>query len=505
MANFLVIFLFVEKFLLSVEAGYTIIYQGPGKYAYKVDQINKKIGECVTLQPVINFPTNGTERITWKKDTHSLIQSERIKVLADGNLQIRSLEPSDFAYYQATVENTFGKATESTDLWLHVTGCGKHEKELARSSSLSCTTLCEAKCPSGWTYVIGTSSMCAQYFAKGETWNRASENCQAIGGELTTIENEVENRFISSMLETATGAWIGLNDRESESRYVWNFKQSSSQTYFTWGKNEPSNYNGNCNIENCVTMKKSNGYWNDVICDSFYPFVCQVSTSYNESDVSEWTCRGNNCFKLFNDHLVWSEAMSRCRKIHPTAHIAAITSGSINDLVRTLIKEPTWIGLNDIREAGDYQWEGSDSSFSYSNWDWGEPNDMFIRDRQLSCPGEDCVQIKKFGGDVTWHDLGCGTVLPYICERVRDRAFSTGAYVAIVIGAFLFALLVIGLTHAAYQRKKRTAVKDIIKAAYKEDIKLRESEVKEKQKISFRSAARMVVPSIKVYNNLKSS
>ena len=83
------------------------------------------------------------------------------------------------------------------------------------------------------------------------------------------------------MLETATGAWIGLNDRETESKYVWNFKQSSSQTYFTWGKDEPSNYNGNCNIENCVTMKKSNGYWNDVVCESFHPFVCEVSTSYN--------------------------------------------------------------------------------------------------------------------------------------------------------------------------------------------------------------------------------
>ena len=82
------------------------------------------------------------------------------------------------------------------------------------------------------------------------------------------------------MLQTATGAWIGLNDRESEENYVWNFKQYASQTYFTWGDGEPSNYNGNCNIENCVSIK-SNGKWNDVVCDSFNPFVCQVSNSYN--------------------------------------------------------------------------------------------------------------------------------------------------------------------------------------------------------------------------------
>ena len=87
-------------------------------------------------------------------------------------------------------------------------------------------------------------------------------------------------RFISSMLETATGAWIGLNDRESESRYVWNFQKYPTQSYFPWGNGEPSNYNGNCNIENCVVIKSS-GEWNDVICDSFNPYICQVSSIYN--------------------------------------------------------------------------------------------------------------------------------------------------------------------------------------------------------------------------------
>jgi len=66
-------------------------------------------------------------------------------------------------------------------------------------------------------------------------------------------------------------------------------------------------------------------------------------------------------------------------------------------------------------------WQDSSSSYSYTNWAFGEPNDMFYRDQQLSCSGEDCAQIKKFSGNVTWHDLGCDTVLPYICERVRGE------------------------------------------------------------------------------------
>ena len=85
---------------------------------------------------------------------------------------------------------------------------------------------------------------------------------------------------------------------------------------------------------------------------------------------------------------------------------------------------------------------------------------------------------------------------------MADRAFSTGAYVAIVIGSFLFVLMIAGLIHAAYQRRQRTAVKDIIKAAYQEDIKIRETDQK-RPKVSFRSAAKLVVPNIKVNNNFK--
>lgn len=76
----------------------------------------------------------------------------------------------------------------------------------------------------------------------------------------------------------------------------------------------------------------------------------------------------------------------------------------------------------DTLYTGEYIWEGTTSNAdSYTNWGYGEPNDMFIRDRLMTCPGEDCIQIKTFSGNVTWQDLGCDTKLPYICERVRGK------------------------------------------------------------------------------------
>ena len=55
---------------------------------------------------------------------------------------------------------------------------------------------------------------------------------------------------------------------------------------------------------------------------------------------------------MFNDPLVWREAVERCRSVHSSGNLAAVTSSTINSLVTTLIKEQSWIGLNDIREAG---------------------------------------------------------------------------------------------------------------------------------------------------------
>lgn len=68
-----------------------------------------------------------------------------------------------------------------------------------------------------------------------------------------------------------------------------------------------------------------------------------------------------------------------------------------------------------------------------------------------------------------------------------------------VIGSFVLLSMIFGILHAAFQRHKRTAVKDIIKAAYKEDIKMRDDKnskipLPRLEKLSFRSAARLFIP-----------
>ena len=83
------------------------------------------------------------------------------------------------------------------------------------------------------------------------------------------------SRFVSSLLESGEGAWIGLNDRHTESEYIWN-NDVNEGVYFSWAENEPSNTNEKCNIENCVEMKYPNLKWNDMVCNGYNSFVCDL-------------------------------------------------------------------------------------------------------------------------------------------------------------------------------------------------------------------------------------
>ena len=100
---------------------------------------------------------------------------------------------------------------------------------------------------------------------------------------VNAFENNISiySRFVSSLLESGEGAWIGLNDRHTESDYVWNNDINDDASYFSWADNEPSNTNEKCNIENCVEMKYPNSKWNDMVCNGYNSYVCELKKNIN--------------------------------------------------------------------------------------------------------------------------------------------------------------------------------------------------------------------------------
>jgi hypothetical protein len=100
------------------------------------------------------------------------------------------------------------------------------------------------------------------------------------------ISFSIPTRFVSSLLESGEGAWVGLNDRRTESDYIWNNDINDHASYFSWAEDEPSNTNEKCNIENCVEMEYPNLKWNDMVCNGYNSYVCELKKSNTNGNSS---------------------------------------------------------------------------------------------------------------------------------------------------------------------------------------------------------------------------
>eukprot|EP00794_Sanderia_malayensis_P017277 gene17277-19004_t len=258
--------------LLSCKQPFIWVF-GEKTYNFQELPITVKIGQCVNLTAKSYFSTitqiSNEVEITWKKDTHQISNKKAW-------LYVDYTTTEDGAYYQSVIYNRKSNIREMTDFWVNVVDCQANEKE-SKSTAKKCTSSCKEVCPQGWAFLESSyGEKCFKYFPEPKTWPAAQDACQNIGSQLAKIESLQENNFIGALLQTGEGGWIGLNDRSSESNFIWNFDKQSTPKYLSWATTEPNNYNAKCNIENCVLMSKQTGKWSDVICNAFYPFVCEV-------------------------------------------------------------------------------------------------------------------------------------------------------------------------------------------------------------------------------------
>jgi hypothetical protein len=118
------------------------------------------------------------------------------------------------------------------------------------------------------------------------------------------------------------------------------------------------------------------------------------------------------CYQYVNQYVSYGDAVDYCNS--HSGWLVTLSNKAENDLVTSLHSSTNiWIGLNDIRHEGDYNWVNPYSggmpicqiSRTYRNWDSLEPNDYGI--------GQDCTQHYTSG---KWDDNRCDGSLPLICE-----------------------------------------------------------------------------------------
>uniref|UniRef100_A0A4W6EZB1 Mannose receptor, C type 1b n=1 Tax=Lates calcarifer TaxID=8187 RepID=A0A4W6EZB1_LATCA len=271
------------------------------------------------------------------------------------------------------------------------------------------------KCAEGWNRV-GTRNFCSKFFtgprANEKTWFEARDYCRAIGGDLLSIHSSAE------LLVGRHGrAWIGLHVPDPNTGYVWS--DGSPVNFQHWQEGEPNNFN---NAESCAEFRIYNwdeeGSWNDVHCESYNDWLCQIragvtpksppnitTVEYNTTSDGWLVWRGNQYY-INRMSMPMEDARHFCQQRH--GDLVSITSKDENTFIWKQISRSYgnyYIGLS-VDLDGSFWWMDG-TSVSLQRWDENQPNSNVF--------DENCVAMSYYMG--FWRTFNCGQEHQSICKR----------------------------------------------------------------------------------------
>ncbi|CAC5421927.1 COLEC12 [Mytilus coruscus] len=115
---------------------------------------------------------------------------------------------------------------------------------------------------------------CYYYGSDARSWFLAEQSCQQIGGHLTKIDDEAENKWIKDNRSEQAHYWIGLTDLK-EGEWRWSYDQTLA-TYKPWR----SGWESKGTAHNCGLLFHNSYTWLDYPCSNSYRYVCESHFCY---------------------------------------------------------------------------------------------------------------------------------------------------------------------------------------------------------------------------------
>nr|XP_022339845.1 semaphorin-5B-like [Crassostrea virginica] len=249
-------------------------------------------------------------------------------------------------------------------------------------------------CSSGWTKY---GENCYRLYTTRRPWMDALKACQAVGSSLVDVGSDGEQTFVHN-LARGNEFWISGSDSSTERQWLW-YGSIQSWGYTKWNSGEPNDAGG----EDCASLL-SGGRWNDYPCSRDMAYICEQTTALDACD-STWSFRDGRCYKLFTSKVTWSNALKTCQA--NSANLVNIADSGENSFVRGIAAgNHIWMGGFDGPKEGSWAWSGGVFSFSYTNWNSGQPDNS---------GDEDCNMMYHDSG--RWNDLSCSSSLAFVCEK----------------------------------------------------------------------------------------
>ncbi len=241
-------------------------------------------------------------------------------------------------------------------------------------------------------------------FYKGQTsWTNAKEYAESLGGHLMSVTSESEQNLILHYYNNISSdrMWLGATDAESEGDWRWVTGEPFG--YVNWGSGEPNNSTGNGNPENYLCTSTDN-YWNDCVndWDGVNGFIVEFEPI--EQDMISFN---GHVYVLYAINTSWHSAKSFAEA--KGGHLVTISNANEESVLADFVSELSgsiWIGLSDEANENQWQWVTGES-FSYDNWNEGEPND--------ANDGEDYIEFYSNG---KWNDVPAvyGNIYGFVVE-----------------------------------------------------------------------------------------
>ncbi|KAM8881573.1 type-2 ice-structuring protein-like isoform 1-T1 [Synchiropus picturatus] len=133
-------------------------------------------------------------------------------------------------------------------------------------------------CPQPWSFYNGR---CFHVERRQMNWTQAQDNCQSMGGNLTSIESIMEHQHIQMLIRNGTNnlpvSWVGATAGEETS--VWRWIDGREVSYSDWCPGEPNNPN-----QGCLQINYSNQKcWDNDFCKFRKVSVCHAPATYVSS------------------------------------------------------------------------------------------------------------------------------------------------------------------------------------------------------------------------------
>nr|MDJ0900894.1 lectin-like protein [Xenococcus sp. MO_188.B8] len=152
------------------------------------------------------------------------------------------------------------------------------------NNSVDVASLPDGTIHNGSRYLVTDNAM---------TWSDAQAYAESIGGNLVTINDAAEEKWLQQTFGTNENLWIGLSDAETEGTWKWASGEVSDWVngatndgiYTNWSPGQPDDYNGfqDYAVMNYTMSGTTNNLWDDQNSDAQYRGLIEIKLSSNAS------------------------------------------------------------------------------------------------------------------------------------------------------------------------------------------------------------------------------